>query len=183
VVFLDGFNDVTVQGDSFSADPTHIGVPDLDAMLEEFQADHARYPGFLDGVRSLAEAYGRTSALAKTYDHLFGPPPGGGPAPAHAVHAEEAAQLDAALDIYRRAADQIQLLAEAHDVPVIRFWQPRRDPWPADVLDRLPPGTVDLTQVPGLSSAMFFDAVHTNEAGAHQVAAAMWDQLQGRLSP
>jgi hypothetical protein len=54
--------------------------------------------------------------------------------------------------------------------------------WTPEVLDRLPEGVIDLSNVFGGSTAPFYDEVHTDEANAAVIAQAMWDQLGPELT-
>jgi lysophospholipase L1-like esterase len=177
VVFYDGFNEVGVQLTDYSPDPTHYGAPAFRDFALGVHEDQETQPGFGDGLGELADAYERNSALFRIYHHLTGSEPdpfaelSGPPATP-----EE--RTDAALDIYGRGLARVDDLVGDGDLPVRFFWQPAQAGWSQDVIDRLPPEVVDLSQVFGdRGDEIFIDEVHTNEEGARLVAQAMWDEL------
>ncbi|OWY62943.1 hypothetical protein B7486_55725, partial [cyanobacterium TDX16] len=91
-------------------------------------------------------------------------------------------QSAAALDVYGRAKTLIEDLGEDSGTPVRFFWQPSAAGWPPEVLERLPEGVIDLSDVFGGDPAPFYDEVHTDEVGAEVIAQAMWDQLGPELT-
>lgn len=181
VVFLDGFNELYVQGEATSHDPTHHAAGALSDLIADFRTERATTPGALDGLRELAGAYHRASGTWRVVDRVQGR--------RAALPGEDAArgtpdeQLDAALDVYARAADRIESLARRHEVPVRLFWQPQQAGWPAEVLGRLPAGITDLSHVfDGREQELYFDPVHTNEEGARLLAGAIWESVGAQVA-
>lgn len=180
-VFFDGFNDFYIQAHSLSEDPTHVGASVIDGLVADFRDQRSDEPGALDGIGELAEGYRGASGTWRVWDSLTGrtaPMPGDD----DLVDGTTEEQADAALDVYGRALTAIEGLGEAHETPVRFFWQPSAAGWPPEVLDRLPDGVVDLSDVFGGDPDPFFDEVHTDEAGAEVIAQAMWDQLGPELA-
>lgn len=180
VVFFDGFNEFDVQMSDYSSEPTHHSAVIFGGLATEFREQRATEPGPLDAVGELAESYRRASGAWRVWDTVTGrdaPLPGLD----DAVAGTPEQQTDAALDIYGRAKGLTEDLAVDHEVPVRFFWQPRAAGWPPEVLDRLPEGVVDLSNVFGGDPSPFYDVVHTDEVGAEVIAQAMWDELGPEL--
>ena len=180
-VFLDGFNEFDVQMTDFNDEPTHHSATVFDGLIGDFREQRASEPDPLDGVAELFDSYRRTSGAWRVWDTLSGrTAPLPGTDDAETGSPEE--QTEAALDIYGRALTLIEDLGEDTGTPVRFFWQPRAAGWPPEVLERLPEGVADLSDVFGGDPAPFYDVVHTDEAGAEVIAQAMWDQLGPELA-
>jgi hypothetical protein len=181
-IFLDGYNEFATQASSYLPDPTHYtaaGEAELSAVVAD---DRGSEPGFLDGLDELVDTYRRNSAVWRVVDEVRGvaaPLPGA----SVAVHGTPEQQTAAALDVYARAVDLVELLAGAHELPVRFFWQPREGGWPEQVIAGLPAGDVDLSHVfDGQEAELYYDGIHTNERGARLLAEALWDQVEGELA-
>jgi lysophospholipase L1-like esterase len=174
VLFLDGFNEVHVQEEHFSTDPTHGGASTLSDLVAEFSEQHEHEPATFAGLGELRAAYARASGLARLVDALGGPDDGSSSGAGRSP--EELA--DAALGIYERARLAAAEVAEEAGAGARFFWQPRRDGWPADVTARLDPEVVDLSAAfDGQAEDRYIDHVHTDEVGARVLAEAMWDEV------
>ena len=178
IVFYDGFNEFLVQQAGLSSDPTHVGAAEFQGLATRYYQEHETGPGALDGLRELASAYGRSSAIVRILGELRGDvaatPPQAGRATSE--------QVDTTLGVYDRSTRMVSDLARDHQTPVRYFWQPRRQGWANQVTDRLPPGVTDLSEVfRGHENDVYIDEVHTNEDGAATVAAAMWAELGPEL--
>ncbi|MCB9373278.1 MAG: SGNH/GDSL hydrolase family protein [Microthrixaceae bacterium] len=181
VVFFDGFNEFDVQMTDFDEEPTHHSAVVLNGLITDFRELRASEPGGLDGLGELADSYRRASGAWRLWDTFRGREVGlPGLDDAEVGTPEE--QTDAALDIYGRAKGLVEDLADDYDVPVRFFWQPRAAGWPPEVLERLPEGVIDLSDVFGGDPSPFYDVVHTDEAGAQVIAQAMWDSLGPELT-
>lgn len=170
VVFYDGWNDLRA-------------VQDLDfAGREGLDAD---FIGPMDRVQSRA------------LRDLAGAQPGG----TYTVEVPESGRTepDEAVAVssrsYRSAHEHATLLTEANEVPFVHFYQPSLltrseavpgepsiDPTSQDAVDafraRMPRRVVDLGGAfDGESEPMFYDEVHTVDAGSPVVADAMLDEL------
>ncbi|MBL8776644.1 MAG: SGNH/GDSL hydrolase family protein [Acidimicrobiales bacterium] len=181
VVFFDGFNEFDVQMSDYSAEPTHHSAVIFNGLATDFRDQRASEPEPLDGLGELAESYRRASGAWRVWDTFTGrdaPLPGLD----GAVSGTPEQQTDAALDIYGRAKGLTEDLATDYDVPVRFFWQPRAAGWPPEVLERLPDGVDDLSNVFGGDPSYFYDVVHTDEVGAELIAQAMWDELGPELT-
>jgi len=181
VIFLDGFNELYVQSEATSRDPTHHAAAAVSDLIADFRRERATTPGTFDGLRELRDAYHRASGTWRVVDRLRGRRaelPGD-----DATRGTPAEQLDDALGIYTRAVARIEALARRHDVPVRLFWQPQQAGWPPEVHDRLPAGVTDLSHVfDGREAELYFDPVHTNEEGARLLAGAIWEQVGARVA-
>jgi len=178
-VFYDGFNDMHIQEQTYSPDPVHSGVYVLQGFLDDYHERHEEDRGWAGSVQELAAAYGRTSAVARIADRLFGEEHVVVPPTSPASSDEE---VDAALDIYGRSVRIATDLGRDVGVPVRFVWQPAVGEWPADVTDRLPDEVIDLSGLfVGREDRFYIDEVHTNEEGAHLAAEALWRELGPEL--
>jgi hypothetical protein len=181
-VFLDGHDDLAVQSESVSEDPTHHDADAMQEIVDDYAELHEEEPTVGGLWQELGDAYVRASGAARIIDRLVGEPadPPGGSA-GDSSSAEEAGR--AATEVYGRAVDRIHEVADDHDVAVRLFWQPQRDGWPAEVVDRLPDGVTDLSGLfAGEEDEYYIDAVNTNEAGARVLAEALWQELRDEVT-
>jgi lysophospholipase L1-like esterase len=90
------------------------------------------------------------------------------------------------LSIFARSVDLAAMVADRHDVPVERFWQPihaqfaQNESLPTFVSpEDLPPGVHDIEDayVGFDQESIFIDGAHTNELGSRIAAEAMWPYL------
>ena len=175
VVFLDGHNEFIVQAPVATDDPTHNGASAINDLVVEFDDERQRAPGFGGSLGELWDAYARASATVQLVDRLTGDDEPGLTAGATPSDPDE--QADAALDVYDRALARVEELV-GDDTELHFFWQPQRLGWPDDVLSRLPPGVVDLSDTfAGIEDGVYIDDVHTNEEGARLLAEAMWAEV------
>jgi lysophospholipase L1-like esterase len=177
VVFYDGFNEFLVQAEATSTDPTHHAATAVQDMVSTYAEEHETEPGAVEALGDLWSSYRRNSAAVRLLDRVTGrtSPVAGTPAVSSATPEEQA---DAALDIYRRAIRWITDVTADHATPVTFVWQPRRDGWPDEVIEALPPEVVDLSSLfVGEEVETYFDPIHTNEAGARRVAEELWRLL------
>jgi 4-amino-4-deoxy-L-arabinose transferase-like glycosyltransferase len=180
-VFLDGFNDFYIQAHSLSEDPTHVGASVIDGLVADFREQRSSEPGAFDSISELFDGYRRASGAWRMWDTVQGRT-ASIPGADDVVSGTTEEQTDAALDVYGRALTLIEDLGEDSGTPVRFFWQPSAAGWPPEVLDRLPEGVIDLSNVFGGDPTPFYDEVHTDEAGAEVIAQAMWDQLGPELT-
>lgn len=186
VVFLDGENDVNLEGLVSGTKMDESGEPAtlLDSEFATMLAARAE-PG-------VAAQLG----IDRT-------PPASGSVPA-----DPAAFAEGVLRRYRRGVHLARTVGDAADVPVRFFWQPAlvtKDGWsPADeqalqgisdadrafsreiherIYDALPDLDVeDVTKAyDGEDRPIYWDGVHTNELGSKLVAAAMYRKLKPQL--
>lgn len=172
-LFVNGPDDVAVQHERRSSDPTHYGLAATESSLREDR-------------RSLVERYRDTSAINGIAERVRS---------ILAIHAASASpgvasitpQARDTIDIYGRSVALITILSEQHRVPVRHFWQPvevARDDRSiyAEVTRALPEQVTDVTDAyDGASSPVYLDGVHTSEAGAALLAAAIYAQLRPDL--
>lgn len=171
-VFYDGVNELSVQSESPSEDPTTFGVGDVRSAIERTQDDRYRQPGALDRLAELGEAYWATGAVGRAF--------GGADADVlvPAYQPTDAAAVERSLDVYRRGRVLVEQVADDGGVEVVFTWQPRRDPWPEGLVEALPDGTVDLTGSLDGHDDVWLDSTHHNEAAARVVAEALWAELE-----
>lgn len=174
-VFLDGFNEFDVQMTDFDPDPTHHSATLVGGLIGEFRHERVSEPGALDGWAELADSYRRNSAAWRLYDTVTGRT-ASLPGADQVVQGTPDEQTDAALDIYGRALGMINDLGTRYETDVRFFWQPRAAGWPPEITDRLPGSVTDLSHIFD-GQQRFYDVVHTDEDGAHQMAEAMWAEL------
>ena len=181
VVFLDGFNEFEIQSTDFSEQPTHHSASAFEALIAEFSDERQSPPGFWSGLSELKDVYRRNSAIWRIVDRFGGrevsvSTAGSGSSPGRV------AQQRAALDIYGRASRRIEGLAAEYGTEALRLWQPRQRGWSAEILKALPEGTIDATGVfDGREDELYYDHVHTNEAGARLLAEEIWTHVRPRL--
>lgn len=182
-VFYGGANDIGVQAEHLSPDPTHGEYARISATLE----GRALGPGppvdrddggLWEAAGDTWETYRDTSLAGRAVDRLgsvFGVQP------ALAQSAEPVARGAAT---YRRGRSLARAVARDHDLDAAFFWQPVPEPQPADreLARAMTPESIDLTDVfAGVGSPVFLDEIHTNELGARLVAEAMWVELEPHL--
>jgi 4-amino-4-deoxy-L-arabinose transferase-like glycosyltransferase len=180
-IFLDGFNEFHIQASDYNENPTHNSANIVNGLVNDFREDRAHLPGPLDGVGELAESYHRASGAWRIWDAVQGNDstlPGREGAPTGTPEQ----QTDNALGIYGRAKTLVEDIGEDSGTPVRFFWQPSKVGWTPEVLERLPEGTVDLSDVFGGATTPYYDEVHTDEVGAEVIAQAMWDQVGPELT-
>jgi lysophospholipase L1-like esterase len=175
VLFLDGFNELFVQGQQPSEDPTHHGAAALEPYVADYHEQHETTFTVADGLDELAEAYHRASAAWNLVDRFTD-------APDVPTQPQAGGVEERAMAVYARSVQLAADIAEDGGTPVRFFWQPVRDGWSDDVLGRLPPEVTDLSHVfDGRQDELYFDPVHTDEAGARLLAEAMWDEVADEL--
>ncbi len=166
VVFYDGANEIS----------QHISQPATD-QPQYYQGPGG--PSSPDSDGGLLDAWGRTSLLGQVLDSADGR---GSPLPA-----PPATLVEQITSVYRRGLDLARALAVKEDIAFASFFQPAKLyddlTWVDQVRVRLPNGTVDLADVlDGAGEATYFDAVHTNEAGARLVAEAIYGHLADQIA-
>lgn len=174
-IFLDGFNEFDVQQTDFNPNPTHHSATVIDGLIRDFREDRVAEPGALDGWAELADSYRRNSAVWRLADTVSGRLPTL-PGSDIAAQGTPEEQTEAALDIYGRALRMVNDLGTDYQTDVRFFWQPRAAGWPPEITDRLPDSVTDLSHIFD-GQQRFYDVVHTDEDGAHQMAEAMWAEL------
>ncbi len=184
VVFYDGADDVAVQLERASTDPTHYNV---DGVTEALTGrDSAR-----EQAQDWWESYRETSVVNRLVDRLQGLVGAQGLFGFQGVAGAEGPGLAGRVaDLHARSVDLAAFVAGEHDVPVLFAWQAAtavpgdggayrrvvRDPdtGPAPVLDLS--GALD-----DVDEAVFLDGVLTNERGAALVAARLWPDVEAAL--
>lgn len=176
VVFYDGADDVAVQVERPSEDPTHYNVDGVTAAL--VGRDSAR-----DQAEDWWEDYRETSVvnrLLERVEGLVGVQPAAADTPGLA---------ERVADLHARSVDLAQFVAGQHDVPVLFSWQAAsgvpgdggayrrvaRDP------DTGPAPVLDLSRVLDGAGDVYLDGVLTNERGAALVAASLWPAVDDAL--
>lgn len=203
VVFYDGFNDLTLQTQfGVHEEPTHLffdapattpeSTPSVAATVRTWWADHSAVALAVDRVR---DAFGDEPEIQIADVDA---------APIETI--DPVAAGNAAGAIHRRGVDHVLALADAYDFAVRFFWQPflyTKDPLtPAEtelvdlpgydtdvwlpmteqVRATLREPVIDLSDaLDGVDSSLFWDFVHTNEAGARLVAEAIFPYLLDAL--
>ena len=176
-VFYDGFNELGVQGEAYSPDPSHYDVATLRRIIED-EADR-RYedPTLLGGVGEVASAYAAASGVGRLAHRLRGGDEAVAPVQAELSEHEAQQRERAALDVYARGVQAIRDLGARHGVEVRFFWQAVQGAWLGTFADRLPAGVVDLSGVLEPAGDVWLDGVHHNELGARVVADAIWAEI------
>ena len=198
VVFYDGFNDLTLQTQfGVHDEPTHLffgtpteaaATPSVASIGRTWWADHSAAALAVGRVRDLFD----DEPAIQIADV--------GTAPIDTI--DPTAAGDAAGAIHRRGVDHVIALSRAYDFDVAFFWQPflyTKDPlteaerelvglpgYDTDIwlpmTDRvratLREPVIDLSDaLDGVDGSMFWDFVHTNEAGARIIAEAIYPHL------
>jgi hypothetical protein len=176
VVFLDGFNELFVQAEQPSTDPTHHAADALQPFVRDFHEQRETSFTVADGLGELVDAYHRASAVWNLVDRFTVEPVNPlGPADG----ADQGEIVRNALEVYARSVALATDIAEDHGADARFFWQPQRAGWPAEVLDGLPPSVTDVSGAfDGRQDDVYLDPVHTDEVGAHLLAEAMWAELR-----
>jgi lysophospholipase L1-like esterase len=186
VVFLDGPDDVAVQAEHVTGNPSQYGL----SLGEQTAAS--------DG-RSAWQRYQDTSVLfvlGQEVRGVFSTVPAGAqtgttdasPGEATGVQSVRSGEIAAAAaQVYDRGRGLVSVVAEAADVPVLHVWVPVAASADAnstyrDAASRLAPGVVVLGPLGDAGGPVFLDGVHTNEAGARQVAEALYEQMAPALA-
>ncbi|MCB1038102.1 MAG: SGNH/GDSL hydrolase family protein [Acidimicrobiales bacterium] len=162
VVFYDGANEVS----------QHVSQPATD-QPQYYQGPGG--PSSPDEDGSLFQAWWRTSLAGHVWERTTEVDPSALPAPAEVL-------VDQITTVYGRGIALARQLASDAGVAFASFFQPAAlydsYPWVEEVRAALPTGTIDLADaLDGPGRATYFDAVHTNEAGARLVAEAMYPHL------
>jgi lysophospholipase L1-like esterase len=205
VVFYDGFNDLTLQTQfGVHDEPTHLffGLTTPAATVDEktvaqtvrsWWADHSSVALAIGRVR---DAFGDDAPAIQVAEIEA--------APIGSI--DPIAAADAAVAIHRRGVDHVTALGAGYGFDALFFWQPylyTKDPLaPAEVelvglpgydtdvwfpmtervRSRLADPVIDLSDaLDGEARSLFWDFVHTNEAGAALIADAILPHLQASL--
>ncbi|MET1049772.1 MAG: hypothetical protein ABWZ55_09090, partial [Acidimicrobiales bacterium] len=209
-VFYDGYNDLSMQFvDGPVTEPSHVLARVQQAQLEA--PPPGQHPTTGADVRDWWEDHSATVNLyRRVRDRLDGDEPEVRltEAEASAVPADVDADVveGAADDLLRRGRDLASALGEGYGVDVQFWFQPtlyskgavdgeaylldraaNRNPAWAPVIDGLrgdlPPEVVDLADsLDGYPDPLFWDTVHTNEAGVQVIADAAWPLLREAIS-
>jgi lysophospholipase L1-like esterase len=174
-VFYDGINDVGIQYDHFSEDPSYYNWPAVEAQLEEGSEEATEGVPLGQRLRDLGSAYTGASLSGLLAERLRGDDLA---APAPDGDASEAERAEATVDLYQRSTSVIRSLGEREGVPVVFFWQPQQSPYPEGLVDALPDDVVDLSEALDDHEEVFLDGVHTDERGARIVAEQIWGELE-----
>lgn len=179
-IFYDGANDFFYQQAHPSPDPVHDTVDDLADRL-----DGAGLPVPQPPEResdSLWDEYSTRSAVARFGHAAFGTM---APAAADEPGQPPTDPVEAARHVYLRALGLEQRLADRGGVAPFFFWQPVQGDHAVPyrkVADELPDPVIDLSAIlDDVAEEVFVDDVHTLEAGAQQVAEAIYVHLRPTL--
>lgn len=184
VVVYDGADDVAVQVEQPSAEPTHYNVAAVTEAL--VGPDSAR-----EQARDWWDDYRETSVVHRLLgrvQRLLGVQPAG----ADTTHATAAADeiADHVVDLHARSVDLASFVAGEHDVPILFAWQAATGVAGDDGAYRRvvrspttgPVTVVDLSgALDGVADEVFLDGVLTDERGAAQVAGRLWPLVDERL--
>jgi len=190
-VFYDGANEVGVQAEHPSTEPT----PADHRNWAEHLAGAVTEPGGLGdpgdagismraAVGDLFDSYRSTSALARLVENagsiVAAAPAGAQDGQGSSASAVEVERRNAEA-IYRRGRALARDLGDEAGVRTVFFAQPAfngTEPY-REFVSRLTPGTIDLTAtLDDLDEPVYTDEIHTNERGARVVAEAMWPHLR-----
>lgn len=173
-VFVDGSDDVAVQMENASAQPTHFGLVATETAVNEDR-------------RSIIERYRDTSLvneLATQVRSVFSAQV----AAASPVRAATSPEITNALSLYERAIALEHIVATQYDVATRHYWQPvaagedDRSQY-AEATRNLPDGVLDVSDAYAEAQApVYLDGVHTNELGARLLAEAIYEDLRDHLS-
>lgn len=175
VLFLDGPDDLNIQAEHVTGNPSHHG---LDAAAAEVEGDN----------RQWWERYRDTSALfavGQQIHELIATAPAWAQAPTDQYQADRIAA--AVADVYDRSRHMADIVAGFHGVDVRYYWLPvastrNRNSIYLEAARRLETDVTVLEALDEGAGPVFLDAVHTNEEGARQTAALLHESLQPILS-
>lgn len=176
VVFYDGADDVAVQVERPSEDPTHYNVEGVTDALVGRNSAEEQAQDWWDDYRETSVV----NRLLERVEGLVGVQPAAADTPGLA---------DRVADLHARSVDLAQFVAGEHGVPVLFSWQAAagvpgdggayrrvaRDP------DTGPAPVLDLSRVLDEAGDVYLDGVLTNERGAALVAAAIWPEIRDGL--
>ena len=174
-VFLGGYDDVRVQLEEPSPDPTHYNVSGADRAL-------TGDPPPTD-VGELIEEYQDKSLITRAVrrvQSIIG-----------TAHADDESSSDEApaayaADLHARARVFLDYLGERDDVVVVPAWQPKPFDGPVaapfvKMVERGGDGVVDLSQVLSGRPEVYIDDANINEEGAALVAEALYERVSRDL--
>lgn len=206
--FYDGANDMAMQAEYPTADPTHFEYPAIHQDITGEPVGVAAPPpetgGPTDGAFGpVWDRYLDASLVAKGLRQLRQVVPGtgntdstgttdgtgntGGTGTTGVADTADERPLGDGVDpvstaaIYQRGRALARQLADRDGVATRFFWQPVASPGAAylDAAAAVAPGTIDLTgAIGGAGGPVWIDGVDTNERGARLAATAMWPHLR-----
>ncbi len=184
VVVYDGADDVAVQLERASTDPTHYNVDGVTEALTGRDSAREQAQDWWDSYRETSVVNRLVDGLQGLvgFQHLVGFEGVAG--------AEGTGLAGRVADLHARSVDLATFVAGEHDVPIVFAWQAstgvpgdggayRRvvadpDTGPAPVLDLS--ATLD-----DVGADVYLDGVLTNERGAALVAARLWPEVERAL--
>ena len=185
VVLLDGPDDLGVQAERVTGNPSQYGLglgdqtvtSDERSVWERYRDTSVLYE-LGQQVRGLVAV---VPAAAQTTDTTAGSSGTG----VQSVRSGEIAAATAS--VYDRGRRLVSIVADAAGIPVVHVWVPVAASGDAhstyrDAASRLTPGVVVLPALDGSDGPVFMDGVHTNEAGARQVAEDLYGELEPTLA-
>lgn len=196
--FYDGANDLLMQAEYPTEDPTHFEYPAIHQEITGEPVGVAAAPP--DTATGTASAFGpvwdryvEASLVAEALRHVHSVVAGDDVDATDSVDTVGASDtvgarpLGAGADatdtaaIYTRSRALARDLADRDGVATCFFWQPVETPSEAylDTAAAVAAGTIDLTgAISGADGSVWIDGVDTNERGAALAAAAMWPHLR-----
>ena len=178
VLFLDGPDDVNIQAELVTGQPSQYNLEEAEQAVRRDD-------------RSLFQRYEDTSvmfSIGQSIRNVFAVAPawaGDADAVPSTVTAEEIAT--AAASVYLRSRNLADIVAEQHGVEVRYYWLPvaasddERSTY-REAAGRLDDRVTVMAPLDESDGPVFLDAVHTNEAGAGQVAEALYDDIRPALA-
>lgn len=199
--FYDGANDLLMQAEYPTEDPTHFEYPAIHQEITGEPVGVAAAPpdtstGTASAFGPVWDRYVEASLVAEALRHVHSVVAGDA---TDATDATDVADTVGATDtagsrplgagvdatdtavIYTRSRALARDLADRDGVATRFFWQPVETPSQAylDAAAAVAPGTIDLTgAIRGADGSVWIDGVDTNERGARLAAAAMWPHLR-----
>jgi hypothetical protein len=178
VLFLDGPDDVNIQAEHVTGNPSQYNLEEAEQAVRRDD-------------RSLFQRYEDTSvmfSIGQSIRNVFAVAPawaGDADTAPSTVTAEEIAEASAS--VYLRSRNFADIVAEQHGVEVRYYWLPvaasddERSTY-REAASRLDERVTVMQALDESDGPVFLDAVHTNEAGARQVAEALYDDIRPALS-
>jgi lysophospholipase L1-like esterase len=169
IVFYDGGNELGVQFDAPSGQPTHFNH-------DQFAAPLAWQEDAVVEEPSLLAEYLEVSAVGKLLRRVAGVQTAG----AQEIEDEQRA----AATIYARARTVGTTIAEDAGATVRFFVQPVRGTDMEPFLEQAGPGSIDVSESLDHLAVddVYLDSVHTNELGSRLVAAAVWPAVRSAFA-